>query len=289
MVHACLALLLAVSDYDAGMEHYRKREFGKAAEAFERLLAIEKVDSKRFAEVALLLGQSYYLSAKNPAAIGWLEKASEAGVRTPELYYMLGNASILNREPAKARLAFARMFEIEDGSAAAHLITAQMMVRHEFEDMAVSELRRALELDRRIPEAHYLLGILATFRSDLETAVRELKLEIALNPNFAMAYYKLGDAYTRSETWSEAIPLLQKAIWLNPNFSGPYILLGKAYFKKEDLKNAEGMLRQAVRLDPQNHSAHYLLGQTLIKAGRADEGRALLVKAQRMRPGADER
>jgi tetratricopeptide (TPR) repeat protein len=269
------------------MAHYQGRQFAKAAEQF-RLVAEAGENAPHYRESVLLLGQSLYLSSQAAAAIPWIEKALTWSALSTELNYMLGNAAIQARQTDKARGAFARMFGVEPASAAAHLITAQMMVRLEFNELAEEQLQAALRLDPRIPEAHYLLGILAAYRSKIDMAVEELTQEIAINPNFAMAYYKLGDAYTRRDEWDRAIPPLQKSIWLNPSYSGPYILLGKCYFRRGELGNAEGMLRQAVALDPNNYSAHYLLGQTLLKAGRAEEGRQFLTRSQTLRKTKDE-
>lgn len=269
--------------YQAGLQQLQKRQFLPAAASFEQAIKTEPANSPRYGELALLLGQAYYLAAKNAEAIPWLEKALAAGVKNTEAVYMLGNAAIQNREPDRARKAFASMFGYPSDSAAAHLLTGQMMVRQEFEEFAEKELRQALTLDPKIPEAHYLLGILATFHSDIDTAVTELKQELAINPNFAMAYYKLGDAYTRREQWDDAIPQLQKSIWLNPTYSGPYILLGKAYLKREELPNAEGMLRRAIQMDPTNSSAHYILGQTLQRAGKTEEAKQMLERSQQLR------
>ncbi len=267
----------------AALDAYRHREYAKAAEAFKQALDSETPGTTPYRESLLLLGQSYYLSARIPQALEILERAVAAGVRTNEVFYMLGNGYIQNREPERAVRAFAVMFQVAPDSAAAHLIAAQMMIRQEFEEFAVKELGRALEIDPRIPEAHYMLGQQAIFRGQLDSGIEEMRKEIALNPNFSMAYYRLGDAYQRREEWDAAIPHLQRAIWLNPSYSGPYILLGKAYMKKQELPNAEGMLRQAIRIDPQNYSAHYMLGQTLMQQGKTDEGRKILELSQKLR------
>jgi len=278
----CFQAGAAQDPHQSALSLYRQRQYVKAAEMLERAVAVEPKDSAAYRESVLLLAQSYYLSGKVPQAVPWLERAAQSGVNSIEVSYMLGNAYIQTRQPDKAVSAFASMFGVEPGSAAAHLFTAQFMVRQEFEEDARKELARALEINPRIPEAHYLLGELAIFRADIDRAIEELKREIAINPNFAMAYYKLGDAYTRREQWDLAIPNLQRSIWLNPNYSGPFILLGKAYWKRGDLTDAEGILRRGLVLDPNNSSAHYILGQTLIQAGRAEEGKQMLKRSQEL-------
>lgn len=283
MLVTLLLLAMFADDHLAGVEFYKQRQFAKAIETLERAAAAEKRGTPEFRESAVILGQSYYLSARLPEASAWLQKAVDDGVRINEVFYMLGNCYIQQREPVKARGAFAAMFGVPFESAAAHLLTAQFMVRQEFEEFAGKELTRALELDPKIPEAHYLIGMIAIYRNELDKGIDEMRQEIAINPDFAMAHYKLGDAYTRREDWDSAIPPLQRSVWLNPDYSGPYILLGKAYFKKKDLGSAEGMLRRAIKMDPGNYQAHYMLGQVLMEAGKAEEGRKMLEESQRLR------
>ena len=269
--------------YLTGLLHYRSREYPAAIEALTRAVSQAPQDTTIYKESVQMLGLSHYLSGHLREAIPWLEKAEESGAGTAEIFYMLGNSYIQSVDPDKARGAFARMFDVAPDSAAAHLLTAQMMVRQEFEEQAEKELHRAFEIDPKIPAAHFLLGELAIFHAHLDEAISELRQEIALNPDFGTAYYRLADAYTRREQWDTAIPLLQKSIWLNPTFSGPYILLGKAYSKKGDTGNAEAMLRRSLQIDPQNASANYLLGQVLMQTGRADEARKLLERSQQLR------
>ena len=120
-----------------GVLYYRLHDYPKAIEALTRAAGKEAASSASYRQSAFFLGHSYYLSAHMPEAISWLEKAVAAGIRTNEVWYMLGNAYIQQREPAKAVAAFANMFAVPPDSAAAHLLTAQMMVRQEFEEFAV--------------------------------------------------------------------------------------------------------------------------------------------------------
>src|SRR5205807_1609537 len=101
----------------------------------------------------------------------WLERAAQARMNAVEVSYMLGNAYIQTRQPDKAVTAFAVMFGFKPDSAAAHLITAQLMVRQEFEDDAKKEVEKALALEPKLPQAHYLLGEMAIFRANIDAAI----------------------------------------------------------------------------------------------------------------------
>lgn len=285
---ALLVLAALADDHADGVAAYKQRQFPKTIEFLERAAASEKPGTPEYRESAVLLGQSYYLTSRIDQATAWLQKAVDNGVRINEVFYMLGNCYIQRRDPVKSRAAFAAMFEVPTESAAAHLITAQFLIHQELEELAGKELAQALALDPKIPQAHYLLGMMAIFRNELDKGIEEMRQEIAINPDFAMAHYRLGDAYTRREDFDRAIPPLERSIWLNPDYSGPYILLGKSYFKKKDLGSAEGMLRRAIKLDPGNYQAHYMLGQVLLEEGKTDEGHKMLEQSQKLRaPGQD--
>lgn len=287
LLRTLLVMAMFADDHSAGVEFYKQRQFAKTIETLERAVANEKPGTPEYRESSVILGQSYYLSSHLPEAAAWLQKAVDDGVRINEVFYMLGNCYIKQRDAGKSRAAFAAMFGVPADSASAHLLTAQFMIRQEFEEMAAAELSQAASLDPKLPEVHYLMGMQAIFRNELDRGIEEMRKEIALNPDFAMAHYKLGDAYTRREDWDNAIPPLQRSVWLNPDYSGPYILLGKAYLKKNDLGSSEGMLRRAIKMDPGNYQAHYMLGQVLLQAGKSDEGRRMLEESQKLRGPGD--
>jgi len=256
-----------------GVAYYHAGDHARAIAQLAPIVDVLPKDSIEKRETVQVLGLSNYLAGRIPESVPLLEQTRAWAGQNVELAYVLGMAYIQTRQPAKARDSFARMFQVAPDSPAAHLLTAQMMVRLEFEDHAEAELKQAIEKDAQLPQAHYLLGQLAIYRNRLDEGITLLGREIAINPGNAMAYYKLGDAYTRQLKWDEAIAPLQKSIWLNPYYSGPYILLGKTYLKKRKLSEAEGMLRRAIQFDPNNKSAHYMLAQVLQQTNRPEEAK----------------
>ncbi|MGH9934716.1 MAG: tetratricopeptide repeat protein, partial [Blastocatellia bacterium] len=205
-----------------GVAYYHAGDLPRAIETLAPIIDKLPPDSAQRREAVQSLGLAHYLAGHMTDAIPFLEQTSAWAPNNNELTYALGMTRIQTRQPAKARESFARMFRVAPDSAAANLVTAQMMIRLEFQEFAEAELKQAIEKDPKLPVAHYLLGQMAIFRARYDEGVQLLEKEIALNPGNAMAYYKIGDAYTRQLKWDEAIAPLQKSIWLNPYYSGPY-------------------------------------------------------------------
>jgi tetratricopeptide (TPR) repeat protein len=278
--------------YLLGMSWYQKHEYQHAIPYLEAVVRVgneapEGPVVREYFECMQALGLSHYLLGHLAESVPFLEQIAGRAPNNNELTYALGMACIQTRQPNKARQAFARMFRVEADSPAAHLLTAQMMIRVEFEDAAEAELKKALEKEPRLPQANYLLGQNAIYKARYDEGIALMEKELAINPNNAMAYYKIGDAYTRQLKWDEAITALQKSVWLYPFYSGSYILLGKSYLKKRDLQSAEGMLRRAIQFDPNNKSAHYLLGQVYQQQGRAEDAKREFAISEKLQGDAE--
>jgi tetratricopeptide (TPR) repeat protein len=255
-----------------GVAYYRADDYARAIELLTPVIAKLRDGSVDRREAVQVLGLASFLAGRFADAVPWLE-ATSAWATNPELGYVLGQAYVQTHQAASARAAFARTFGVVPDSAAAHLITAQMMIRLEFEPLAEIELKHAIEKDPALPQAHALLGQIAIFRGRLDEGIALTEREIALNPGNAMAFYQLGDAKVRQSKWDAGIAALQKSIWLNPFYSAPYIVLGRAYMKKGEPATAEGMLTRAIQYDPNNRSAHYLLAQLFQQTGRPAEAK----------------
>jgi tetratricopeptide (TPR) repeat protein len=270
-----------------GVAYYHANDPARAIETLTVVLGALPRESPERREAVQVLGLSHYLAGHLAEAIPFLEEIQPLVPGDIKLGYVLGTAYVQTRQPAKARDAFARTFGVAPGSAAAHLLTAQMMIRFELEDLAQAELRLALDKEPRLPEAHYLLGQIEIFRARLDEGLALMRQELAINPAHAMALYRIGEIYTRRLEWEPAIAALQQSVWINPYYSGPYILLGKAYAKTNRAAAAEEMLRRAIQYDPNNKSAHYLLAQILQQAGRVEEAKKEFAIAERLQGDKD--
>ena len=62
---------------------------------------------------------------------------------------------------------------------------------------AERNLRRALEYDAHLPQAHYQLGRVFEMQGDYQTAVQSLKQAIVIDPTYPEPHYLLGRLYHR--------------------------------------------------------------------------------------------
>lgn len=271
-----------------GVAHFLAGQPARAVEILAVTLPQLADGSPEQREAVQVLGLAYYLVGRIPEALPLLEQTRTFAGSDPKLAYALGMAYVHTHASDKARQSWARAFDLAPASAAAHLLTAQMMVRAGFNEDAEAELKQAVAKDPRLPQAHLLLGQIALFRGRAEEALKLLETERALHPSSTQALDRLGDAYLRLGRWDAALDVLHRSTWINPYSSAPYILLGRVYLKKADPSNAEGVLRKAVEYDPNNQAAHYLLAQALQQLGRGEEARREFQTAERL-PGPTER
>jgi tetratricopeptide (TPR) repeat protein len=251
--------------HELGTTYYKAGDYLKAIGALKKATQ-EDPDDK---ESIQLLGLSNYLAGRPADAIpllqrvqGWYPRANV------DAAYILGVCYIQTNDYPRARVAFARMFDVPRDSAAAYLFTARVLLRQEFDPIAEEYAKKAIELDPKLPLAHFFLGELHLYKSRIPEAVADFQAELGLNPGHAGTYYKLADAYSRIQKFDDAERLLQRSIWLDATSTGPYILLGKVLEKKGEPELAMRALQHALSMDPNNTVAHHLLGQAYQDMGR---------------------
>lgn len=268
--------------HELGIAYYRKGDYQKAINYLKEAVQQELTDN----EATQLLGLSYYLSGKPAEAISYLEKVQTWYPRANvDAAYILGECYIQTKDYPHARQAFARMFDLAPDSAGSYLLAARMLFRQEFGPIALEYAQKAAALDPKLPLAHFLVGEIHLFQSQIPEAVSDFQAELALNPAHAETYYKLADAYSRIQKFDDAERLLQRSIWLDPTATGPYVLMGKVLEKKGEPELALRALQRAATMDPNNSVTHHLLGQAYRDLGNNEAAERELKLAGQLENG----
>ena len=126
---------------------------------------------------------------------------------------------------------------------------------------ARSALKRALELDDSLAEAHASSGLLATLELDLDRGIDELKRAVELKPNYATAHHWLALALMSIGQFDSAFAEAKKALALDPLSLIINADFSWMYFSARRYNEAEAQARKTLEIDPGFFLAHYYLGQ----------------------------
>jgi serine/threonine protein kinase/Flp pilus assembly protein TadD len=147
---------------------------------------------------------------------------------------------------------------------------------------AKAAVRRAIELDETVAEAHATLGvILALYDWDWSGAERELIRSIELNGaspicRDAYAFYFLRPAGRIEEAVSET----QQALSLDP-LSLPFrVHLAFLFYLQNKYEHSIAQFRKVLEMNPQYYMAHAMMGNVYALAGQFDEALACYARAR---------
>jgi serine/threonine protein kinase/Tfp pilus assembly protein PilF len=151
------------------------------------------------------------------------------------------------------------------------LATAGIMPPKAANAHADEAIRKALELDDQLAEAHAMMGALRACEFDWKGAEREFSRALELDPKSAdvLIWYDFHylDPMKRVD---EAVAALLKAAELDPLSPILQSRLGYNYFLKRDWNRALEQCRNALELDPQSW-AYMLLGSCYFHMGEYDD------------------
>jgi adenylate cyclase len=144
--------------------------------------------------------------------------------------------------------------------------------------------RKALELDRLLPEAHVALATsLSSGEWDWAGAEREFKRAIELNPNYATAHHWYGNGLLGpSGRHAEAIAELKEAMRLDPLSQIISSNLGDQLLSAGRYGEAEEQYRKVLETAPDFAYARARLGLALLKEARYAEAISEITEAMRL-------
>lgn len=263
--------------HDLGLACYRTGKLVEARHAFERAIAQDAADL----ESVQMLGLTLYRLGQPAAAIPYLQRVRDWSPNAnADASHVLGLCFLNSGKLDDARHAFAAEYTLPPDGGQAYLILGKMLMTANLPEQGAEAAQKALSLTSSLPLAHFLIGEVALFKSDVEHAITEFEAERAINPGYAPVYERLGDAYLRISKYDEAEQSLLQALALDTSSTGPFILMGKVLLRKGDAGNAAMYLKHAAKMDPSSYIAHTLLGQAYRSLGQEAEAKQEFAAAQ---------
>jgi len=120
------------------------------------------------------------------------------------LHYAYGSAleSLSQHDEAEAQLR--EEIKLAPENALAYTRLADIFLKAEHPEDALSNAERAVQLDANAPGGHELLGRALLETGKTEAAVKELEIASRLAPNYAEVHFNLARAYTKARMPAEA-------------------------------------------------------------------------------------
>jgi len=183
-----------------------------------------------------------------------------------------------------AMASYMKARQLDPKLANAHYGLGMILTAKDNLDGAIACFQEAIRLDPKFAPAHNGLGSALGNKRDPDGAIASFREAIRLDAKFARYHYNLGIALKTKGAVDEAIVCHKKAIQLDPEFALAYNGLGFALGEKGDLDGAILCFQKAIQLDPEFALAHNHLGITLKLKGNLNEAVASFKEAIQLEP-----
>ncbi len=151
-------------------------------------------------------------------------------------------------------------------------------------EKALAAAREAKARNDRLPEVHFALGSVYTQMGKNAEAVSEIRRALQLEPNSDDGYVRLGRAHLQMGQHERALAAFRKAVDLNPYYWSNHDQLGRAYYRIGRNEDALREFKRVAELDPTNAAVHNQMGIMYARQSLWDNAIAEFKKAIQLHP-----
>jgi Tfp pilus assembly protein PilF len=218
-----------------------------------------------------------------------LEKSSPENLA---FIYMLGTALVRDQQPERGQVLIDRILRNGDSAEARLLLGTTKMMAGDYAG-ARNDLRRAVELNPKLPDVYAYYGEALMRTGDTPAAVEAFRKELEANPNDFTSNLDLGALLRQDQKNDEALGHFERALRSRPGDPGARFQIASVHFARGNIERARGELEQLVKDSPQFPEAHVTLATIYYRLKRKADGdreRAIVQKLNAERqanePGA---
>jgi adenylate cyclase len=209
-----------------GMEYRRKRTRDGSLKAEEMFSKAIKLDP-RYAKAYVGLGLRYL----NLVDYGWTEFPAQALQKAQDLAQ--------------------KALSLDESHARAHALLGNIYIYRGQHELAISELRRAIELNPNDALSRRYLGMVMLWSGRLNDAIQPYEAALRYDPKPSPGtHMNLGLGYYLKGQYDMAINVIERGVAQYPDFVGNYIALAAAYARAGRSEEAARAAAKVLRLDP---------------------------------------
>jgi tetratricopeptide (TPR) repeat protein len=218
---------------------------GKYKEASIQYLNALRVDSD-YPDAHYQLAQTYERMGRFSAACEELQRTLDSQPANYQARIDLGNLLFAEGRTDEAQAQADAVMQEEPDNPGVHALLSAIAARLGHKDQALTEIRRALELDPNRAEFHENLALLLSGDSASSPSVEdELKQAVRLDPRSVNAKLLLATFYARNNRLIEAEKVDWDAVATDPKSVTARANVAQVILKEGDWARAELVLRQA--------------------------------------------
>jgi tetratricopeptide (TPR) repeat protein len=271
--------------FNLGLAYYKAGEISKAVVELERVLK-EQADQR---QAILLLADCELRLGETKKVIDLLSPLQSESADDKEVDFLLGNALIRDNQGERGQLLVDRILRNGD-SAATRLSIGEAKLSVEDFNGALQDLRKALELNPRLPDLYTYYGMALAGSGNSPAAAAAFRKELELNPNDYNSNLQLGILLKRDEHYTEARECFERALVGRPHDLATRFQMAIVDLEDGQTERARLELEELTKEVPPFLEAHVSLATAYYRLKRKEDGdreRAIVLKLSADRQAAD--
>ena len=272
-----------------GLTYYKTDRIPEAAQQLEVVAGLGPPSK----QVILLLADCDVRLGENKKAIALLTPLEKDNAGDPAFNYLLGTALVRDGQPDRGGVLIDRILRNGDSAEARLLLGSTKLFALDYAG-ALPDLKKAVELNPKLPEVHSYYGQALLRTGDPAGAGVEFHAELELNPTDFMANLQLGVLAKEDQNYSEASRYFDRALRCRPGDPGVRYQVATIDIALGKVEEAQSELEKLVKESPQFTEAHVSLATVYYRLKRKPEGdrerailQKLLAEQQAKQPGAN--
>ena len=209
-----------------------------------------------------------------------MPKAKESALRAvamddalAEAHIAVGRAAVFERDWPTVEREYKRGLELDPNYSEGRQLYALFLLRTGRLDEALTEARRAWQIEPSSANKIVVLGWIHYFRREYDWAIEQYGQTLDMDPNNQPARFRLGLAYVQKGMLDQAIAELEKAVSLSARNARHVAFLGYAYALSGRRGEAQQLLNELQVRSSLAYVCSYDIA--IIHLGLGDKKRAL--------------